>query len=509
MKIKIKKIDNSIERQIAIGSIVSDKFIKDLKPIYDQDMIDLPFVRMIVDWCFEHFDKYQKSPSRDIEQIFEIKSESLDDSMAEMVETFLTDISSEFERAGKFNHKYVLDNAEKYFKVKSLRKLSSDIRKMAIDGDVKEAELTLVKYKRVERPSSKSINPFSNKDAIFKAFEEETEPLFKFPHALGEMINSELVRSGFVSLMGPEKRGKTWWLMELAMRAARERCNVAMFQVGDMTESQMIRRQCIRLVGKSDKMIYCGKFKIPVLDCFHNQTNSCKLSQRTCRVGIIDEENQMVDFEDVPMDYEPCIECMKNEPQNYKGTHWYEEKQIDQPLDWRDAFKSGKKFSKMMKGRDFKLSTHPNNTINVQGINSELDIWEHTEGFIPDVVVIDYADILAPEPGAREFRHQQNETWKMLRSMSQTRHCLVITATQADAKSYDADLMKMKHYSEDKRKYAHVTGMIGLNQTEDEKENGIMRLNWIVLREGEFRTTKTVKVLQSLRMGRPYLGSYA
>jgi hypothetical protein len=35
-----------------------------------------------------------------------------------------------------------------------------------------------------------------------------------------------------------------------------------------------------------------------------------------------------------------------------------------------------------------------------------------------------------------------------------------------------------------------------------------MRLNWIVLREGEFNSSEYVYVLQNLNIGRPILGSF-
>jgi hypothetical protein len=86
----------------------------------------------------------------------------------------------------------------------------------------------------------------------------------------------------------------------------------------------------------------------------------------------------------------------------------------------------------------------------------------------------------------------------------------VVTATQADAKSYDQDRLKLANFSEDKRKYAHVTAMYGLNQDKDDREKkiGIMRINEIVIREGEFSATNEVYVLQNLRRGQPHLGSY-
>jgi hypothetical protein len=95
-----------------------------------------------------------------------------------------------------------------------------------------------------------------------------------------------------------------------------------------------------------------------------------------------------------------------------------------------------------------------------------------------------------------------------MRSLSQEKHCLVVTATQSDADSYKADLLDMKNFSESKSKYAHVTGMFGLNQRPNEKKIGLMRINEIVIREGEFDRASCVHVLQRLQTGRPYLSSY-
>ena len=56
--------------------------------------------------------------------------------------------------------------------------------------------------------------------------------------------------------------------------------------------------------------------------------------------------------------------------------------------------------------------------------------------------------------------NQINTTWKQLRALSQDRHCLVVTATQANAGSYTREApMDRRSFSEDKRKLAHATGI--------------------------------------------------
>ncbi len=154
----------------------------------------------------------------------------------------------------------------------------------------------------------------------------------------------------------------------------------------------------------------------------------------------------------------------------------------------------------------FKLFTHPNGSIGVAGLRSIIQSHER-QGWVPDVIVVDYADILAPPYGVVDSRHQIDATWRQLRGLSQDTHSLVVTATQSDAASYDTEVLSRKNFSEDKRKFAHVTDMVGINATSREMDDGIYRLNHIVIREQKNSERKVVHVAGSLDIGHPALHS--
>ena len=153
-----------------------------------------------------------------------------------------------------------------------------------------------------------------------------------------------------------------------------------------------------------------------------------------------------------------------------------------------------------------KLSCHPNSTLKVSGIRSILETWAQDE-WVPDVIVIDYADILDMSHKGLEGRDCINQAWKELRALSQYYHCLVITATQTDAAAFDTGLLRRKNFSEDKRKFSHVTGMMGINQTDDEKEMGLYRFNWLKLRDGVYSETRCVNVANCLALANPMIKS--
>lgn len=160
------------------------------------------------------------------------------------------------------------------------------------------------------------------------------------------------------------------------------------------------------------------------------------------------------------------------------------------------------------------MSTHANGTLSFGSINTILDKWEDADGFVADVILSDYMDIMASSSISKDFRHQENQKWKDARKLSQTARQGVlpcfISPTQADAGAYKSYRLQLDNYSEDKRKYAHVTAMYGLNQDPlgREKRLGILRINEIIIREGEYSNDNEITLLQNLRKGRPYRQAY-
>ena len=151
-----------------------------------------------------------------------------------------------------------------------------------------------------------------------------------------------------------------------------------------------------------------------------------------------------------------------------------------------------------------KLSCHPSGSINVTGIESRLNTWERA-GWLPDIVIIDYADILAPLNGRLDKRHQVDETWRELRGLSQKRHICVITASQADAASYRIKTLDKSNFSESKTKLAHVSAFIGINALPNEKDMQLRRLNYIVRREEAFSEQECLYVAGCLSIANPMI----
>ena len=514
---KRRKVKENPERQIVLGMIVSDRFLKSIQPILKQELVETPFINTVMNWCLSHYAKFETAPGIHIEDIYkkQVRLGTIEDAEDDLIVDLLSSLSDEYEDLEQFNEAYLLDKAEKYFEGKNLSKKVKDIKTFIAQEDIEGAQKELTSYKRVALPQSQGINPFIDRDSMQKAFEDAAEPLFKLPAAAGHFLNDLFVREGFVTILGPEKSGKTWMMIELAIAARKAGKNIAFFSVGDMSVPQMQLRFAIRFTGRSNRKRYCGELKVPCLDCKSNQDDSCDLPNRAGTFGIVKESKpgepvKLMTYEEAP-DHVPCTFCKRHHSlsRDYKPSSWMKIRPPVKPLEWTDAADAGERLNRRYgKKSKLLLSAWPSKTLSIAGMEHQLDMWEDEQEFVPDVVIVDYMDTMDLDCYQDQYRHQVNNLWADMRGIGQKRHCLVISASQSDADSRTAKYIGMSNFSEDKRKFSHVTGTITLNQLPEEKKMGVMRLGQIAVREGDFDEKQSVTILQSLAMGKPLLNSY-
>ncbi len=524
---KLKNEVEFIERRIITGLIISADFHQRINRMWNPLLIESPELRTVATWCIDYYDKYQTAPDSNIQSIYmeQLKIGKLSNADAVYIEELLTGLSDEYGRDTQFNSAYLYDQTIQYFKAQELELHNQRVQELINAGQVEEAEKLIHSYTPTvldEKDTGVDLSTEEALERVERAFNETQQGVISYPGALGEMWNAHLIRGGFFTLLAPEKRGKSFLLMEMALRAIRQRANVAFFESGDMTESQILRRICAYISRKSNKGQYEERYK-PVGDCISNQIDTCDRPDRNCDYGVFDDvsdENvfmrQRNEYESLPTlkskyeehpDYTPCKSHSCNVR---KGTVWLTKVKGANRLTAKVAKKELQNFFSRYKRR-FKLACYPAGFLTVSEIRQCLNNWERYDGFVPDVIVIDYADLLSASDGeTNEFRHRQDHVWKNLRALSQEKHVLLLTATQADADSYKKGKLSISNFSEDKRKLAHVTAQYGMNQDLDgrEKKLGILRINEIVVREGAFSADNEVCVLQDLEVCRPFLESY-
>lgn len=465
MKVQTYRSDE--ERAILMGMIVHDRVLGRIASHLSAER--RPFrskwCNIIGRWCLDYYAKYEKAPRQAVESLFnEFARKSNDEDSVEVVEKFLMGLSDDYKvMARELNTEYLVDTAARYFNEVKLEKLSKEIESSLANGELEEAQKLVSGFTPVAFASDDMVDALTDEDVWLDAIaSKNTETLIQFPGELGTFFGDEFCRDSFVAFLAPEKRGKSFVLMDLAFRGAEEKRNTVLYSAGDMSQHQMMRR----------------------------------LIARVCRRPLGRGEVRKPTDLRMSSDGRPLV--------RYKYTDFAQAITRAEMAKVRAdlKMKSASSYSRL------KMRCVPNSTLTIGQLEADLDHLIR-DNFVPDILVIDYADIMAPEPGSGDDpRNQINTTWKKLRGLSQKYHLCVVTATQANADSYTRKTMTRSNFSEDKRKIAHVTAMFGLNQDEEEKKQGIMRINAIARREEEYFESRCVTVAGCLKIAAPMMLSH-
>jgi hypothetical protein len=504
------KDDDFYEKRLAVGAIVSEPLLFCLcdESFMKWEYIASEAVSTIVEWCINYYEETGQAPKSRIQDIFEDEVENNETSELKLISRLLTRASKEYERA-EHNDSLFVSSAETYFrqrrevvvnqiKAEMIAEREPSDKIAAVEDDYPVPSRTQV--------TSKSI--FRDEDYVNDLLDKSrNRPLFRLPGKLESIFSDSLTRQGFLALLGPEKVGKSWWLQLMAQCAAEGRNNVLFLSAGDMSDDEVNLRLAISINKKSNKKRYCKEHWQPCMDCVLNQKGECPCCDTKMPSLMTKDDELITNPEDsrVPDDYEVHVD---EDCEHYQPTTWFEKVPDAIPLcdDKAGAWSKIRRYSKRIKKRGLEVAFYPTGTLTVEEIESLLRAYE-ANGTIMDVVVIDYADIMADEFTKGEARHIHSTRWKKLRGLAQRHEILIITATQSNRREGQS-LLGRDDISEDKSKMAEVTAFYGLNQTVDQKRRGVIGINQFAGRHGDYDPHQQVMVLQNLKRGIVHLDSY-
>ena len=156
------------------------------------------------------------------------------------------------------------------------------------------------------------------------------------------------------------------------------------------------------------------------------------------------------------------------------------------------------------RGGDIVQITLPAYSTTVSDIEAVLDNMEYFNNRVFDVICIDYADLLGSNE--REYRHKLNDIWLNLRRIAQERNVCIATVSQSNAEGLDGKEISLSAIAEDKRKITHVTSLMGMWGSDEDRQLGLVRMKNLVSRY-KTDTFGTVLVAQSLDLGQFHLDS--
>ena len=119
----------------------------------------------------------------------------------------------------------------------------------------------------------------------------------------------------------------------------------------------------------------------------------------------------------------------------------------------------------------------------IADIEEEIEKLKHREGFVPDVVIIDYLNIVKPSVMPREERLQQQKIVWDMKHLADFYNVPVFTASQAKMEANKVERMDMTHRGKSIDISQGINLSIAIDQTKEEREEGILVLSPLFSRE--------------------------
>jgi replicative DNA helicase len=249
-----------------------------------------------------------------------------------------------------------------------------------------------------------------------------------FPTGIKEldMRNLGPARKELHVFMAPPKRGKTWWLVNLAKHSLMDRKKVLHISL-EMSEEKMIGRYVQSMFAIAKRP---GHQSAPFFE--------------------VDGENKFsnMHFKDI-LD-RPCLT----------------DRSIETLLR-RNVEKMGVRLKLVVK-------EFPTGTLTTNMLKAYLDALDHRYNFTPDLLLLDYLDLM--DVPNSDHRLALGKYAKDLRGIAVERNIAVVTPSQTNREGGRASLINEGHVGEDYSKIATADLVLTYNQTMPEKQIGLARL---------------------------------
>ncbi len=144
------------------------------------------------------------------------------------------------------------------------------------------------------------------------------------------------------------------------------------------------------------------------------------------------------------------------------------------------------------------------NQLTVNWLEAYLDQLYQTAGFKPDIILLDYADLMKTQ-GKAELRHNLSELYKELRRVAGEREVALVTASQVNRAGTSEKVVTDADIAEDYSKVATADSVMTFSQTDAERQLGLARLYAVKGRNAQDK--QLILITQSYATGQFCTGS--
>lgn len=383
--------------------------------------------RTVAARIYEHIDRFKEPPGDHLPDILNDKLES--DSRKER--DLYTDVVEAIHASQKgINSEYVMAQLGTFVRRQSLRSVAIELAKEL----QRDTEASLEKAEElIASAGTKALSVFdpgtrlsdSGKALKFLDIEDTC-----FPTGVPELDKRNLgpTRKELWLFIGNTKAGKSWGLIHLAKVALMHRLKVVHITL-EMSEARCAQRY------------FQALFALP----------KRKGTVLTTRLEV-DDVGHITGVEDKRVTPKLALD----DP----GIRRKLKRKI---LLWKDRVLN-----------NIIIKQFPTGGLTVGQMAAYLDNLEHTQQFVPDLVIVDYPDLMKMQ--GEDTRAALNETYKSLRGLFVSRNVAGAVVSQSHRAAAKARTVEADNVAESYEKIMHADTIITYSQTQTERKLGLARL---------------------------------
>lgn len=418
-----QNLSGALEENVLTLLCYSDKYAAVVASLITPDLFSERVYRRIAERSFDHLSRYSKPPKIHIRDAFEKEIERHDADAEFLLRTF----SSMEEIQEDLQPDVVVDQVKKFI---AIRKLSQaiDVASEGLQrGDYESARSALM---NVDASPSAKNGVWLRDTSEWLQFLRRKEGQ-KFSCGIDTLDTNGvwLDRGEILIFVAATGRGKSWYLIEVGKRALKRRKKVLHVSLENSLE-QCEQRWTQSFLGMSDS---------------ETQTHRVSLFKRNERTRQV-------------IAVEPTAVTSRN------ISSVSEEFLAEKLEEWQRLNRSG----------ELRIDWFPAGMLTAAQLNNHLEALERIEGFVPDVVLLDFIDQM--NISAENLRIATGRAVRDLRGLAGVRRFALFTATQGNRYSAGARLVTADMVSEDWSKIGTADVVLTYSQTQEERDKGIARV---------------------------------
>ena len=418
-------LSQTLQDAIAHLCITSDDFLRKCKHALDPTFLTEPVTMRVVEICYDYFDKFQYAPKGNFREELGHRLIGMPLERRELQFAYLDRLLEQ----KVLNDSYVLHRLNTFVRASELSRVAVKFAQDVSDGDFASAEGAMRKALKAGVPEENvGIDYFTDKSFMHRSTDNGEILTPTGIPALNGIIGG-YKRKQLLCFMGGPKGKKSWALMHVAKPALLHGLNVLHIS-HEMTDEEVQRRY--------DRMF------------------GALVKEKEPQEVTVEIRNEQGVTEKIQRTYNTV----------------YDTKAVARAREAMQSF-----------GGRLVIKKYPMGGCSMSEIYRLLDHLEDFEGFVPDILLNDYVDIMKGQDG-QETRHKLNDLYMAHKGLADDRSILVVTASQVRREAIRRPILTLKDFAEDIRKAANVDLAIAVCQTDAQIKVDRARLYVVASRGG-------------------------